>query len=290
MKSVFVLGGAALDILGVPLSAFRLRDSNIGRVRLSVGGVGKNIAESLAEYPLHIELVTAIGSDANGRLIERHCAEHGIHLTHCLYADGPSATYLSMLDGEGDMLAGINDMDILARLTPAFFSGILDVINRAAFAVLDANLSADALEYLCLNLTCPILYEPVSCAKARRIGGHIGRCFSVKPNRFEAAHLSGCSCDTIDGVARSAEWFLRQGVQRVFISLSSEGVYWADADGSGLIEAEPVSVVDTTGAGDAMAAAIVHGCIEGLPTMRCAINGNHHRALVCARARHTEST
>lgn len=285
MTTVFVIGGAALDILGVPHGALRLRDSNIGTVRLRVGGVGKNIAESLTEYPLHVELVTAIGNDHRGQMIEAHCRERGINLTHTLYAEAPSAAYLSLLDGEGDMLAGVNDMDVLALLTPDFFAKRLHAINGARFAVLDANLSAESLDYLTGSLTCPILYEPVSCAKARRIGDGIGRCYAVKPNRFEAAHLSGCSCDTLTGVARAAEWFLRQGVRRVFISLAGEGVYWADETGCGHIEAEPVEIMNTTGAGDAMAAAIVDGCIRKLPTEACARLGNHQSALVCARTR-----
>ena len=288
MEQVFVLGGAALDILGVPRQAFRLRDSNIGTVRISVGGVGRNIAESLTQYPLRVELVTAIGSDENGRMIRANCERAGIGLTYALHADAPSATYLAMLDGEGDMLAGVNDMGIIELLSPEFFARRLDALNAAAFAVLDANLSAEALEYLSRSLTCPFLYEPVSVAKAGRIGNNIGRCYAVKPNRFEAAYLSGCSCDTLTGVARAAEWFLSQGTARVFISLAGEGVYWADETGCGHIPAERVPIVNTTGAGDAMAAAIVDGSMRGLSAAQCAANGNHRSALVCAGVRPNE--
>ena len=38
-KRVFVIGGAALEITGIPKSICRLRDSNPGTVRLAVGGV-----------------------------------------------------------------------------------------------------------------------------------------------------------------------------------------------------------------------------------------------------------
>ena len=133
------------------------------------------------------------------------------------------------------------------------------------------------------NVTCPIFYEPVSCAKAERIGPHIGKCHTVKPNRYEAALLSGCNCETLRGVYRAADWFLNQGVQRIFISLGAEGVYWADHQGCGHIPAEEITLVDTTGAGDAMAAGIIYGSLTGAATEECAILGNHASALVCAR-------
>ena len=80
----------------------------------------------------------------------------------------------------------------------------------------------------------------------------------------------------------SGQTFLREGVQRVFISLGAEGVVWADPDGCGHIEAEPITVVDTTGAGDAMCAAIVHGYLAGLTTEECALAGNRASAQLCA--------
>ena len=41
-------------------------------------------------------------------------------------------------------------------------------------------------------------------------------------------------------------------------------------------------MVDTTGAGDAMCAAIVHGYLAGLTTEECALAGNRASAQLCA--------
>lgn len=283
-KQIFVVGGAAIDITGAPTECFRLRDSNIGSVIMRVGGVGHNIAKRLARSSgVSVELITALGSDSRTSMIETDCAEHNISLSHALRAEGSTATYLCMLDDEGDMLAGINDMLVIGKLTPDYLAGKLALLNAADMCVLDANLSPEALAFLTENVTCPIFYEPVSCAKAKRIGDGVGKCFAIKPNRYEAALLSGCNCDTLRGVYRAADWFLNCGVRRVFISMGSEGVYWADKAGCGHVPAEEIHVVDTTGAGDAMAAAIIHGSIFGATTEECAVSGNHESALVCAR-------
>lgn len=284
MYHVVVVGGIALDITGAPRGLFRLRDSNIGDVRLGIGGVGHNIAKKLKDYPdMEVSLITALGSDDWVAMLQSDCQRLGISLEDSLHATGPTATYLNLLDDEGDMLAAISDMDIILKLSPEFLSEKLEKINGADYCVLDANLAPETLAYLLEHVTCPVFYEPVSCAKADRIGSHIGKCHTVKPNRFEAALLSGCNCDTLRGVYRAAEWFLNQGVQRIFISLGAEGVYWADSEGCGHIPAEEIQLVDTTGAGDAMAAGIIYGSITGQSTEACAIAGNHASAMVCAR-------
>ena len=46
---ISVIGGINLDIGGRPSESLRLRDSNIGTISRSAGGVGFNIAKNLAE-------------------------------------------------------------------------------------------------------------------------------------------------------------------------------------------------------------------------------------------------
>lgn len=283
MKRVLVIGGAAVDISGSPKGAFRPGDSNPGTVRLSVGGVGRNLARRLAARGgVDVELVTALGADGHAALIERDCAEHRVGLHHVLRTPGRTATYLCIHDAEGELQGAIADMEIFGALTPERLAAVLPEINRADLCALDANLSEAALAYLAENVTPPIFFDPVSCAKAPRLGRHLGRCFAIKPNRAEAAVLSGCDCDDEVGLRRAADVLLGLGVERVFISLGPEGVFHADRGGAGVVPAERTAVVDTTGAGDAMGAAIIHACLDGLDTVACARLGNHAGALACA--------
>jgi len=282
MKQVCIIGGAALDITGLPERICRLRDSNLGTVRMQVGGVGYNIAWRLARYAVRPELITVLGNDFHASMIENTCKQHGISLRNSLRMDAPSPAFLGILDEERDLLTGISDMGLMECLTPEVLQPKLDQINAMEAVVLDANLPEETLAFLTHEVTAPLYYEPVSCAKAKRIGNNIGKCYAIKPNRYEAALLTGYSCDSVRGVYRAAEWFLRAGVQRVFISLGADGVVWADRDGCGHIEAEPIIAVDTSGAGEGMCAAVIHGCLSGLTTEECARAGNRASAQICA--------
>jgi len=274
MQTIFIISGAAIDITGKPESTCRERDSNLGKVRIRVGGVGYNIARRLAALNYGAELVTALGSGYHASMVRESCAGENVSLRHTLTSTEHTGTYIGVFDEDGDMLVGISDMSVLDHLTPKYLAKLLPEINAAAMCVIDGNLSPASLEYLCTHVTSPLFYDPVSCAKAKRIGGNIGKCYAIKPNRFEAGFLSGKSCDTVRGIYRASDWFLDQGVKRVFISLGEEGVFWADPDNCGVIPAECLGIADISGAGDAMGAAIIDGCVRGLSTEDCARLGN----------------
>jgi pseudouridine kinase len=270
MESIYIVGGAAIDITGRPDSICRERDSNIGSVRICVGGVGYHIARHLAALGYGVEFVTAIGSGFHAKMVRESCLNSNVSISRAYVGTEHTGTYIRVFDEEGDMLVGISDMSVLDHLTPAYLEPLLPQINASQMCVVDGNLSPETLDFLCGRVTTPLFYDPVSCTKAGRIGNNIGKCFAIKPNRFEAGFLSGKSCDTIRGIYRASDWFLEQGVRRVFISLGEEGVYWADADGNGVIPAEAGRDGDYSGAGAALSAAVINGCLRKLSTEECA--------------------
>lgn len=281
MDTIYIIGGAAIDITGKPDSICRERDSNLGRVGIRVGGVGHNIAKRLASLGYETELVTAIGSGFHAGMVRESCQKANVSLAHTYVGTEHTGTYIGIFDEDGDMLVGISDMAVLDHLTPDYLSAVLPHINQASMCVIDANLSPESLAYLCSNVSVPLFYDPVSCAKAKRIDGNIGKCYAIKPNRFEAGFLSGKSCDTLRGIYRASDWFLEQGVKRVFIDLAEESVYWADADGCGVVPTETRVFRDVSVAGDAMSAAIIDGCVRSLPAEECAVLGSKASAEVC---------
>jgi pseudouridine kinase len=57
------VGAASMDIKGRPREALVPGTSNPGDIRISVGGVGRNIAESLARLGVRTTLIWAVGDD-----------------------------------------------------------------------------------------------------------------------------------------------------------------------------------------------------------------------------------
>ena len=50
---IVVVGGTNVDIQGFPKDRLILRDSNIGSVKVSLGGVARNIAENITRLGIN---------------------------------------------------------------------------------------------------------------------------------------------------------------------------------------------------------------------------------------------
>lgn len=261
---VVVVGGANTDVVGVSTGTLVARDSNPGDIRTSPGGVGRNVAENLARLGVDVELVTAFGGDEAGRALMASCRSRGIGVSASLVApDLPGAHYLAVLDERHDMAVAINDMRVLDRLTP----DVLAEPERAAMlltadlVVVDANLSADVLEWLAAVVRAPIVLEPVSAAKTGRAAGILARLAAVTPNTLEAAKLLGHEVSGMDGAERAARELVAAGAGSAFVTCGVAGVAWADAGGSGVVAAPVVEIANASGAGDAFCAGIAYALL-----------------------------
>lgn len=263
-RHITVIGAVNVDIAGTPAAALISRDSNPGRITVTYGGVGRNIADNSARLGQLVEFITVLGDDPHAGGIRRTCEDQGISLAHSLQIKGRNtSSYLCINDEQGDMQLAINDMAIYDFLTPAFLQDKLDLINQGALLILDANLPAATIEFVAQHTRVPILAEPVSAKKANRLQPVLNRTFLIKPNRLEAEILSGIRIEDDADLDRAAGVLLELGVKNVCISLGGEGVYCASAGYREKIANFPCRVVNTTGCGDAYLAACAWAICHG---------------------------
>ncbi len=257
---IAVVGGMNVDICGRPFRRPVLKDSNPGRVSLRAGGVGRNIAHNLRLLGQKVQLLSAVGGDEYGKLLLQSCAGIGIDTSLCLRAEEEnSSTYLYITDEHGDMELAVADMEVTARITPAVIAARLEALNAARAVVLDANLEAETLEYLAAHVTAPLCADPVSTGKAPRLLGILPRLRCIKPNALEAEALTG----EPDPEA-AARALLKAGVERVFLSMGAQGMLAAEGNRLLNLPCERARVLNTTGAGDAVTAALCWADVHGL--------------------------
>ena len=268
MSGITVFGGANMDILGMPAGELRLRDSNIGRVILRPGGVGRNVAEQIAAGGEHCTLFTVFGNDPMADALKQDCRKKGIEISHALTEAGNTCVYLCLHDETGDMLAAVNDMALTEKLTPAYAEMVMDEINQARLCVLDANPPVETVRYIAEHATAPLLMDAVSCAKLDRVRAVLPHLTAIKPNLMEARMLTGQK-DPLD----CSKALLEQGVQRVFISLGAEGLCCADRNLCRILPVKQLNDAPKTGAGDALCAGLAIALSQEEKTLQCAEYG-----------------
>lgn len=259
-----VVGGVNIDIGGRSFAPLVARDSNPGRVTVSLGGVGRNIAHNMSLMGLDVRFLTALGDDLYAQRIAASCGELGIDISHALQVpDGSTPTYLFLNDADGDMALALSDMEICERITPSYLASHLALLNRAQLIVADTNLPAESLAYLAEHCAPPIFADPVSTAKAGKLKPILGKLHTLKPNRMEAELLSGVKITGESSLRLAARTLLDTGLRRVFISLGTDGVFAADHNETWLVPCCPAQMKNATGAGDSFMAALAWAYLEG---------------------------
>lgn len=264
------IGGANMDMHGKSERQLVMRDSNPGTLHMSLGGVCRNICENLARLGEDVRLITVVGDDVHGRSIIEGCREAGIDMSAARTLRGErSSSYISIMDGDGDMLLAMSDMHIIKQLNAQIVDECRDLLCGADMVVCDGNLSVKTIERLTQVCTRPLYIDPVSTAWAREVKPYIGCFDTVKPNRMELEALTDIPADTEAGLRRGCEVLLQKGVRRLFVSLGAEGLHYQDAEGRVIRRASrPFPMVNATGAGDAAMAGAVYAALHGFSPER----------------------
>lgn len=263
---VSVIGGANIDIQGFPNEQLIMNDSNPGNVKISSGGVGRNIAENISRLGIQTKLITAVGNDDYGRNILDAAGKCGLDTKHTLLSEEyPTPIYLSILDEDGDMKVAISQMDVLDKITPEFIENRKQLIKCSCLCVLDTNLPQATIEFLIQEFPNLDYYlDTVSTAKAVKVKNVLHGLHTIKPNKLEAEKISGIQICNQDDLRKTGNFFLEQGVKRIIISLGSKGTYFNDGKTEFILETEKIKLVNATGAGDAFMAGLVYGSLNDL--------------------------
>ncbi len=259
------IGGANMDIHGRSDRQLIMRDSNPGSLHTSLGGVCRNICENLARLGETVRLITVVGDDVQGRGIVEGCEKAGIDMSAARVLRGErSSSYISIMDGDGDMLLAMSDMHIIKQLNAKLVDESRDLLGGADLVVCDGNLSAQTIERLAQVCDRPLYLDPVSTAWARELKPFIGCFDTVKPNRMELEVLSGCPVDTKENIVLACDILRGKGVRRVFVSLGRDGMYYRGPEGGIWGVSRPFDgMVNATGAGDASMAGIIYATRQG---------------------------
>ena len=104
----------------------------------------------------------------------------------------------------------------------------------------------------------PIFADPVSVTKAERLRPILGQLHTFKPNLTEGQHLTGETAPE-----RVVDALLAQGVKNVFLSLGADGILAGAGEERFLLPCLPTRMVNTTGGGDAVMAALIWSYLHG---------------------------
>ena len=271
-KYVTVIGGINVDIKGYPSSELIPETSNPGRVYMSPGGVGRNIAHNLALLGVPVYLLGAVGDDGFGHQVLNSTKEAGVYIdTVRMLKQHHTGTYLSVLDDAYDLAVAVSDMEITHYVDHEYIHMHRKLIEQSCFVVLETNLDKNVLDEvvnICKQARVPCLIEPVSLEKAKKLRAIARSIDYITPNILELGVLYQGNIELPEQLETVCSQ-LRKDYKNILVTLGEKGVYYQGNEGSGLYPSSSVEVVDVNGAGDAFVAGFVCGLFHQYAIQQC---------------------
>ena len=240
-----------------------------GEVR--AGGKGANQAAAAALAGAPVVMVGAVGNDAYAAVATGNLAQAGVSLAAVRTVDGPTGLALITVSADGEnsiiVIPGANAQvgePELAQLDSLGASDVLvlqgEVPVEAVTAAAQAAAARGARLVVNLAPVVPLPAEVLRLADPLVVNEHEGSgalrllsgaaLLDAEPTGLSPAEL----CETLRA----------HGVPSVVMTLGGQGALIAAGSGAvTAIPAEKVTVVDTTGAGDAFAGALAAGLCGG---------------------------
>lgn len=272
---VLVIGATLLDTKGKPDAGLEPGTSNPGSIQRARGGTARNVAENLARLGTDVLLVTAVGNDEIGRQLLAQTVESGVNVDFSLTVEGANTgAYLALLDEDGALAVALDDSAVMESITPAHLHRHRRLFRDADMIMMDGSLTQPAMKTivrLATQYDIPLCADPSSARLARKLRPYLPHLHLVVPNEVEEAELLNEDYPGFnpDMSLVLAQRLVKIGVANVVVTLSDFGLNYATNDEVGYLPPSYNRMIDTTGSGDAVTAAIMFGMLNDLPTIEC---------------------
>ncbi len=267
---IVVLGTVFVDIKGFPDELYSPTGRNAGRVETVHGGVGRNVAEDIANVELRPRFVSMVDDTASGTEVLQKLRKHKVDTDYMLVKPDGMGIWLAVFDNAGDLAGSISKrprMDALADLIDERGD---DIFRDADSIVMEIDLDKEIVKRVirCAQRFGKKVFAVVSnmsIALQRRDFFQSIDCFVC--NEQEAGMLFVDDFTDLAPEAFAEELYSRIEKARIpsmVVTLGSRGAVYASLGGErGWCPPERVTVLDTTGAGDAFCAGVAVGLTYG---------------------------
>ncbi len=243
------------------------------RFQMYPGGQATNVTLNAAYLGGSAALVTRVGDDDFGLFLRHHLEAAGVRTTwlHVTPKIPTTLVVVSRNQATPDFViyrgadAHLSPSDMPLHLLPT-----TSFIHTSAFALSREPASSSIRDFIirAYETGCRISFDPnyhprlwdVAAAPAALFAGIYPYVFVTKPSLDDCIRLFGASGQPEDYARRFLDW----GVQHVVLTMGGNGVLLANKDGMTHFPAQPVKVVDVTGAGDSFWAGLLLAIGDGL--------------------------
>lgn len=269
MKKICVVGSLSYDLVMQVPRRPQKGETLIGTAfNTFVGGKGNNQALAAARSGGQVAMIGKVGKDSFGDQVAAKQVENGID-TKFLFRDPEVSTGIAdiLVDADGD-----NSITIApqanGRLCAADIDTATPTIKESAYMLMQLEIPLQTVMYAAvlgkkLGLTTVLNPAPAPA------DGHLpdellASIDIIIPNQTEAELLTGVKVTDIASGIEAAKILQKKGLKQVIITMGEMGALLVDENKPAhMCPTYPVTVLDTTAAGDAFCGALLAALSKG---------------------------
>ena len=278
MYDVTVIGPSVIDILAAPFDPEALAKGkrDVDQIRMSFGGDALNESVVLSRMGKKVQLISKIGADEAGRSIRKHLEKEKVSTKHVIVEQGLNTSVnIALVDADGGRKFLTDPHSSQRKLG---LEDVLPMLDETAPIVSFASIfispcfSIEKTEQLFSRIKAAgkTLVSDVTRPKNGETFDDLKFLFPYMdifvPNDEEIFLLTGEK-----DPYKNVQMLVDAGVKTAVVKIGKDGCLIGTRDGILHVPAVAgVRCVDTTGAGDSLAAGLIAGLAEGRSIVDCA--------------------
>ena len=266
-----VVGNVFVDIKGFPDNKYIPAGRNSGWVEFVHGGVGRNVAEDIANVELRPRFVSMVDETAEGQAVLRRLRNHKVDTRFVAAVPDGMGIWLAIHDATGDIVSSISKRPSMDALVEMLDRHGDEIFADADSIVVEIDMDKEIIKRVFhyaekYRKKVYAVVANMSIAALRRDFLQSIVCFVC--NAQEAGILFADDYmqsmepeELVEALARAVS---SARIPAMVVTMGSRGAVFATMDGQkGHCAARPVNVRDTSGAGDAFCSGVAVGLTYG---------------------------
>lgn len=283
---IFVAGSVNQDLVSYVPQVPRAGETVTGQgFRMFPGGKGANQAVAVARVGREVKMLARVGEDVFGTSLVKNLQVNGVDTQMVAAVPGAATgTAVIMVEENGENRI-VLDPGANAHLAPADVDRLRSDLTPSSLLLLQLEIPMAAVEAAAKagrEAGATVILDP---APLQSLSTDLLKCVDIlTPNQTElmaAAGLSGA--DDPEACVGAARLLLARGAKRVVVKMGGQGCLMVEAGEVALVEPYRVTVVDTTGAGDAFNGGLAAALAAGRPFLEACRFANAVGALTVTK-------
>lgn len=267
---IVVIGMVFVDVKGYPEAAFIPTGRNVGRVERVHGGVGRNVAEDIANCELRPTLVSLVDESGDAMDVLRKLNNHKVNTSYIRKTRDGMGTWLAVFDNDGDVAASISKRPNLTPIVDILEEQGDEIFQDADSIIVEIDLDKEIIKRVFklaqkYHKKVFAVVGNMSIALERRDFLKSTDCLVCNIQEAGMLFFEDYSEKTPDEMVEIIFEKIRAAqIPCIIVTMGGKGAVFASLEGEkGFCPARKVEVKDTTGAGDSFCAGAAIGMTYG---------------------------